>query len=82
MRTGSRPIRSPRCATPGASCATRVRAKVEMSKSAALPQREFGTAADWQLRQALAALAGRPVQTVAAPAQLMPAQPACERGDD
>lgn len=60
----------------------RVRAKVEMSKSAALPQREFGTAADWQLRQALAALAGQPVQTVAAPAQLMPAQPACERGDD
>ncbi|WP_175721146.1 S41 family peptidase [Burkholderia anthina] len=59
----------------------RVRAKVDTSKSAALPQREFGTAADWQLRQALAALAGRPVQTIDAPAQLMPARPVCERGD-
>ncbi|WP_172902939.1 S41 family peptidase [Burkholderia stabilis] len=58
----------------------RVRAKVEMSKSAALPQRAFGTAGDWQLQQALAALAGRPVRTVDAPAQLMPAQPACEQG--
>ncbi|WP_162531626.1 hypothetical protein [Burkholderia sp. A9] len=36
-------------------------------------------AADWQLGQALAALAGRPVRSVAAPGQLMPAQPACER---
>ncbi|WP_196766796.1 S41 family peptidase [Burkholderia territorii] len=60
----------------------RVREKVDTSKSAALPQREFGTAADWQLRQALDALAGRPVQTVAAPARLMPAQPACERVGD
>ncbi|RQR70205.1 PDZ domain-containing protein [Burkholderia sp. Bp9015] len=59
----------------------RVRAKIDTAKSAALPQREFGTASDWQLRQALDALAGRPVQTVAAPAQLMPAQPVCERGE-
>ncbi len=58
----------------------RVRAKVDTSKSAALPQRAFGTADDWQLQQALAALAGRPVRTVDAPAQLMPAQPVCERG--
>ncbi|WP_244110288.1 S41 family peptidase [Burkholderia cenocepacia] len=58
----------------------RVRAKVDTARSAALPQRAFGTAADWQLRQALNALAGRPVQTIAAPAQLMPAQPVCERG--
>ncbi|WP_081082239.1 S41 family peptidase [Burkholderia diffusa] len=57
----------------------RVREKIDTSKSAALPQREFGTAADWQLRQALDALAGRPVQTITAPAQLMPAQPVCER---
>ncbi|CAB3774033.1 peptidase S41 [Burkholderia sp. MSh2] len=57
----------------------RVRAKVDTSRSAALPQRAFGTAADWQLRQALAALAGRPVRTVDAPARLMPAQPVCER---
>ncbi|WP_175915722.1 MULTISPECIES: S41 family peptidase [unclassified Burkholderia] len=60
----------------------RVREKIDTSKSAALPQREFGTDADWQLRQALDALAGRPVRTVAAPAQLMPAQPVCERGSD
>lgn len=60
----------------------RVREKIDTSKSAALPQREFGTEADWQLRQALDALAGRPVQTVAAPAQLMPAQPVCERGSN
>ncbi|WP_201260388.1 S41 family peptidase [Burkholderia catarinensis] len=58
----------------------RVREKVDTSKSAALPQRAFGTAADWQLQQALAALAGRPVRTIDAPAQLMPAQPVCERG--
>lgn len=60
----------------------RVRAKVDTARSAALPQRAFGTAADWQLRQALNALAGRPVRTIAAPAQLMPAQPVCERGDN
>ncbi|WP_179949264.1 MULTISPECIES: S41 family peptidase [unclassified Burkholderia] len=60
----------------------RVREKIDTSKSAALPQREFGTDADWQLRQALDALAGRPVRTVAAPAQLMPAQPVCERVSD
>jgi len=59
----------------------RVRAKVDLSKGAALPQRAFGTAADWQLTQALNALAGRPVQTIDAPAQLMPAQPVCERGE-
>ncbi|WP_175909109.1 S41 family peptidase [Burkholderia sp. BCC1640] len=60
----------------------RVREKIDTSKSAALPQREFGTDADWQLRQALDALAGRSVRTVAAPAQLMPAQPVCERVSD
>ncbi|MGU7840637.1 S41 family peptidase [Burkholderia sp. AW33-5] len=60
----------------------RVREKIDTSKSAALPQREFGTDADWQFRQALDALAGRPVRTVAAPAQLMPAQPVCERVSD
>lgn len=57
----------------------RVRAKVDTAKSAALPQRAFGTAGDWQLQQALNALAARPVRTVDAPAQLMPAQPVCER---
>ncbi|QTO19324.1 PDZ domain-containing protein [Burkholderia seminalis] len=60
----------------------RVRAKVDTARSTALPQRAFGTAGDWQLRQALAALAGRPVRTVDAPAQLMPAQPVCERADN
>ncbi|WP_179949958.1 S41 family peptidase [Burkholderia sp. MSMB1835] len=55
-------------------------AKIDTARSAALPQRAFGTAADWQLRQALAALAGRPVRSVDAPPQLMPAQPVCERG--
>ncbi|WP_205819548.1 S41 family peptidase [Burkholderia sp. Ac-20345] len=57
----------------------RALAKIVTAKSAALPQRVFGTATDWQLRQALAALAGRPVQTVEARPQLMPAQPVCER---
>ncbi|MBN3836811.1 PDZ domain-containing protein [Burkholderia sp. Ac-20344] len=57
----------------------RALAKIDTTKSAALPQRVFGTATDWQLRQALAALAGHPVQTVEAKPQLMPAQPVCER---
>ncbi|KER66085.1 peptidase S41 [Burkholderia cepacia] len=57
----------------------RALAKIDTAKSAALPQRVFGTATDWQLRQALAALAGRPVQTVETKPQLMPAQPVCER---
>ena len=57
----------------------RALAKIDSAKSAALPQREFGTASDWQLGQALAALAGRPVRTVNAKPQLMPAQPVCER---
>ncbi|MGS0895124.1 S41 family peptidase [Burkholderia stagnalis] len=57
-------------------------AKVDTAKSAALPQRAFGTAGDWQLRQALDALAGRPVRTVAAPSRLMPAQPVCRHDAD
>ena len=57
----------------------RALAKIDTAKSAALPQREFGTATDWQLGQALAALAGRPVRTVEAKPQLMPAQPVCEQ---
>ncbi|WP_175889866.1 S41 family peptidase [Burkholderia cepacia] len=60
----------------------RALAKIDSAKSAALPQREFGTASDWQLGQALAALAGRPVRTVDARPQLMPAQPVCERAGD
>ncbi|AXF22169.1 peptidase S41 [Burkholderia pyrrocinia] len=54
-------------------------AKVDTAKSAALPQRAFDTAGDWQLRQALNALAGRSVRTVDAPSRLMPAQPVCQR---
>ncbi|WP_321811283.1 MULTISPECIES: S41 family peptidase [unclassified Burkholderia] len=56
----------------------RVRAKIDTAKSAALPQREFGTASDWQLRQALNALAQRAVATIEAKPSLMPAKPTCE----
>ncbi|RQS17359.1 S41 family peptidase [Burkholderia sp. Bp8998] len=56
----------------------RVRAKIEPSRSAALPQREFGTADDWQLRQALNALAQRAIATVDAKPWLMPAKPMCK----
>ncbi|WP_175802745.1 hypothetical protein [Burkholderia ambifaria] len=44
-------------------------------------QLEFGTAADWQLRQALNALAERAIATVEAKPWLMPAKPVCKPGD-
>lgn len=55
--------------------------KVDATKSALLPQKKFDTAEDWQLRQALNALAGRPVQTVQANPALMPARPVCAKLD-
>ncbi|MDB5768989.1 MAG: peptidase [Collimonas fungivorans] len=55
----------------------RALAKLDPANSAALPQKEFGTAKDWQLEQALNALAGKPVQVVSVNPRFMPAQPAC-----
>ncbi|HWW05798.1 S41 family peptidase [Collimonas sp.] len=55
----------------------RALARLDESKSAALPQKEFGSDKDWQLKQALNALAGRPVQTVTVNPRFMPAQPVC-----
>lgn len=59
----------------------RALAKLDPANSAALPQKEFGTAKDWQLQQALNALAGKPVQVVAVNPRFMPAQPACLKLD-
>jgi carboxyl-terminal processing protease len=58
----------------------RAKAKPDPLKSA-LPQKEFGSGKDWQLQQALNALAGRPVQTANVNPRVMPAQPACIKLD-
>lgn len=60
----------------------RTRAKLDLTKNTLLPQKEFGSANDWQLRQALNALKGKSVQEVSANQNLMPAQPICVKLDD
>jgi carboxyl-terminal processing protease len=60
----------------------RALAKLDESKSAPLPQKEFASDKDWQLKQALNALAGWPVQTVSVNPRFMPAQPACVKLDE
>jgi carboxyl-terminal processing protease len=59
----------------------RAHAKVDMASSAPLPQKDFASAKDWQLKQALNALAGKPVQVVSVNPRFMPAQPACVKLD-
>ncbi|WP_052135220.1 S41 family peptidase [Collimonas arenae] len=55
----------------------RALAKLDASKSTPLPQKEFASDKDWQLKQALNALAGKPVQVTQVNPRFMPAQPAC-----
>jgi len=59
----------------------RAQAKLDTAKSAPLPQKEFGSSKDWQLQQALNALAGKPVQEMGVSPKLMPAQPMCVKLD-
>lgn len=55
----------------------RAGAKLDEAINAPLPQKEFATDKDWQLKQAINALVGKPVQAVAVNPRFMPAQPAC-----
>lgn len=56
--------------------------KLDETKSAPLPQKEFASDRDWQLQQALNALAGKPVQAVTVNPRFMPAQPVCVKLDE
>ncbi|WP_348091547.1 S41 family peptidase [Collimonas sp.] len=60
----------------------RALAKLDISRSTTLPQKEFASDKDWQLKQALNALAGKPVQVVSVNPRFMPAQPACIKLDN
>jgi carboxyl-terminal processing protease len=57
-------------------------AKVNASRSAPLPQAEFTTDKDWQLKQALNALGGKPVQTTTFRQDLTPSEPVCIKLDE
>lgn len=56
-------------------------AKQDEARSAPLPQKEFATDQDWQLKQALNALAGKPVQVAPANLNFLAAQSACMKID-
>lgn len=57
-------------------------AKLGETKDAPLPQKEFGSDKDWQLKQALNALADKPVQAVTVNPKFMPMRPACMKLDE
>ncbi|MQR01260.1 PDZ domain-containing protein [Glaciimonas sp. GS1] len=55
---------------------------LDKTGSVPLPQKEFTSNKDWQLKQALNALAGKAVQTVSVNPRFMPPRPVCIKLDE